>query len=86
MLADLKVKIEGTSTSTPAAWIISKNEKEIVFEEYTDSDTVSYVFAKKVFDDDLPVEAQLHINIYVENNNQSRTNQEGDIAVIIKVN
>ena len=57
MLADLKVKTEGTSTSTPAAWIISKNEKEIVFEEYTDSDTVSSVFTKKVFDDDLPVEA-----------------------------
>ena len=86
MLADLKVKTEGTSTSTPTARIISKNEKEIVFEEYTDSNTVSSVFAKKVFYDDLPVEAQLHINIYVEKNNQSRTSQEGGIAVIIKVN
>ena len=57
MLADLKVKNEGTSTSTPAAWIISKNEKEIVFEEYTDFDIVSFVFAKKIFDDDLLVEA-----------------------------
>ena len=54
MLADLKVKIEGTSTSTPAAQTISKNRKEIVSEEHTDSDTVSSVFAKKVFDDDLP--------------------------------
>ena len=54
MLADLKVKTEGTSTSTPAARTISKNGKEIIFEEYTDSDTLSSVFAKKGFDDDLP--------------------------------
>ena len=54
MLANLKVKTEGTSTSTPAAQTISKNRKEIVSEEHTDSDTVSSVFAKKVFDDDLP--------------------------------
>ena len=54
MLANLKVKTEGTSTSTPTAQTISKNRKEIVSEEHTDSDTVSSVFAKKVFDDDLP--------------------------------
>ena len=54
MLSDLKVKTEGTSTSTPTTRTISKNEKEIVSEENTDSDTVSSVFAKKVFDDDLP--------------------------------
>ena len=54
MLSNLKVKTEGTSTSTPAAQTISKNRKEIVSEEHTDSDTVSSVFAKKVFDDDLP--------------------------------
>ena len=52
MLSDLKVKTEGTSTST--ACTISRNEKEIVFEENTDSNTVSFVSAKKVFDDDLP--------------------------------
>ena len=49
MLFDLKVKTEGTSTSTSAARTISK--KEIVFEENTDSDTVS---AKRIFDDDFP--------------------------------
>ena len=52
MLSDLKVKTEGTSTSTPTARTISK--KEIVSEENTDSDTVSSVFAKRIFDDDLP--------------------------------
>ena len=62
MLADLKVKTEGTSTSTPAARTISKNGKEIIFEEYTDSDTLSSVFAKKGFDDDL-----LEIKRFVEN-------------------
>ena len=45
MLFDLKVKTEGTSTSTPATRTISKNE--IVSEENTDSDTVSSVSAKK---------------------------------------
>ena len=54
MLSDLKVKTEGTSTSTPATRTISKNEKEIVSEENTDSDIVYSVSAKKVFDDDLP--------------------------------
>ena len=54
MLSDLKVKTEGTSTSTPATRTISKNEKEIVSEENTDSDIVYSISAKKVFDDDLP--------------------------------
>ena len=53
MLSDLKVKIEGTSSSTHATRTISKNEKEIVSDENTDSDTISSVFAKKIFDDDL---------------------------------
>ena len=52
MLFDLKVKTEGTSSSTPTARTISKNE--IVFDENTDSDTVSSISAKKIFDDDLP--------------------------------
>ena len=54
MLSYLKVKIEGTSTSTPATRTISKNKKEIVSDENTDSDSVSSISAKKVFDDDLP--------------------------------
>ena len=49
MLSDLKVKTKGTSSSTPAARTISKNE--IVFYENIDSDTI---FVKKIFDDDLP--------------------------------
>ena len=49
MLSDLKVKTEGTSRST--ACTISKNGKEIVSDENTDSDIVS---AKKIFDNDLP--------------------------------
>ena len=52
MLSDLKVKTERTSSTTPAARTISKNE--IVSDENTDSDTVSSVSAKKIFDDDLP--------------------------------
>ena len=52
MLSDLKVKTEGTSTSTSVARTISK--KEIVSEENTNSDTVSFVSAKRIFDDDLP--------------------------------
>ena len=51
MLSDVKVKTESTSTSTSPARTISK--KEIVYEENTDSDTVSFVSAKKIFDDDL---------------------------------
>ena len=41
MLSDLKVKTEGTSRS--AACTISRNEKEIVSDENTDSDSVSSV-------------------------------------------
>ena len=52
MLFDLKVKIEGTSRSTVCT--ISKNGKEIVFDENTDSDTVSFVSTKNICDDDLP--------------------------------
>ena len=61
ILSDLKVKTKGTSTSTPtartttgtpAARTISKNE--IASEENTDSNTVSSVSAKRIFDDDLP--------------------------------
>ena len=52
MLSDLKVKTEGTSSSTPVARTISKNE--IVSDENTDFDIVSSVSAKKIFDDDLP--------------------------------
>ena len=52
MLSDLKVKTEGTSRST--ACTISNNGKEIVSDEHTDSDIVSSVFAKKIFDNDLP--------------------------------
>ena len=54
MLSNLKVKIEGTSTSTPATCTISKIEKEIVSDANTNSDTVSFVSTKKVFDDNLP--------------------------------
>ena len=52
MLSDLKVKTEGTSTSTTCT--ISKKEKEIVSEEHTDFNTVSSVSAKKIFDNDFP--------------------------------
>ena len=52
MLSDLKVKTEGTSRNT--ACTISRNGKEIVSDENTDSDNVSSVSAKKIFDDDLP--------------------------------
>ena len=47
MLSDLNVKTEGTSRST--AYTISKNGKEIVSDENTDSDTVSFVSTKKIF-------------------------------------
>ena len=43
ILFDLKVKTEGTSSSTPAARTISKNE--IVSNENTDSNTISFVSA-----------------------------------------
>ena len=49
MLSDLKVKTEGTSTSTPAARTISRNEKEIVSKENTNFDSLSSVSAKKGF-------------------------------------
>ena len=47
MLSDLKVKTEGASRSTSC--IISKNGKEIVSDENTDSNTISSVSAKKDF-------------------------------------
>ena len=47
MLSDLKVKTESTSRST--ACTISKNGKEIISDENTDSDTVSSVSEKKYF-------------------------------------
>ena len=47
MLSDLKVKTEVTFRSI--ACTNSKNGKEIVSDENTDSDTVSSVFAKKDF-------------------------------------
>ena len=53
MIFDLKVKTEGTSTSTSRT--ISK--KEFASEENTDSNTVSFVSsvpAKRIFDDDFP--------------------------------
>ena len=43
MLSDLKVKTEGTSRST--ACTISRNEKESISDENTDSDIVSSVSA-----------------------------------------
>ena len=51
MLSDLKVKTKGTSRSS--ACTISRNGKEIVSDENTDSDTISSVSAKKIFNDDL---------------------------------
>ena len=60
MLYDLKIKIEGTSRSTTCA--ISKNEKEIVSDEHTDSDIVSSVPAKEILNDELP-----EIKKFVEN-------------------
>ena len=55
MLSDLKVKTEGTSRS--AACTISKNGKEIVFDENIDSDTI-----KGEGDTALDAEAQLYSN------------------------
>ena len=52
MLSDLKVKTEGTSRSTVCT--ILRTGNEIVSDESTDSDTVSSVSIKKIFDDDLP--------------------------------
>ena len=52
MLSDLKIKIESTSRSTTCT--ISNNEKEIVSDKYTDSDTVSSIPAKEILNDELP--------------------------------
>ena len=52
MLSDLKVKTESTSRNTTCT--ISKNEKEIVSDEHTDSNTVSSVSATKIFGNDFP--------------------------------
>ena len=52
MLSDLKVKTEGTSTTTTCT--ISKKEKEIVSDEHTDSDIVSSVSTKKILGNDFP--------------------------------
>ena len=60
MLFDLKMKIEGTSRSTSCT--ISKNEKEIVSDKHTGSDTVSSVPAKEILNDELP-----EIKRFVEN-------------------
>ena len=57
MLSDLKIKIKGTSRSIPCT--ISKNEKEIVSDEHTDSDTVP---AKEILNKELP-----EIKRFVEN-------------------
>ena len=51
ILSYLKVKTEDTSRST--ACIISRNGKEILSDENTDFDIVSFVSAKNIFDDDL---------------------------------
>ena len=45
ILSDLKVKTKGTSRST--ACTISKNGKEIVYDENTDSNIVSFVSVKR---------------------------------------
>ena len=57
MLSDLKIKIDGTSRSTTCT--ISKNEKEIVSDKHTDSDTVP---TKEILNDELP-----EIKRFVEN-------------------
>ena len=51
MHSDLKIKIEGTSRSTPCT--ISKNEKETISDEHTDSDTIYSVPAKEILNDEL---------------------------------
>ena len=57
MLSNLKVKIEGTSSSTPATRTISKNGKEIVSDENIDFDTI-----KGEGDTALDAETQLYSN------------------------
>ena len=55
MLSDLKVKpVKTEGTSTSVACTISRNDKETIFEENTDSKSLSSVYVKKVFDDYLP--------------------------------
>ncbi|KAL4655043.1 hypothetical protein ACB092_01G422700 [Castanea dentata] len=49
MLADLKVKTEQTSTSRSAACAISRNEKEIVSDDDTNSDSLSSDSLKNAF-------------------------------------
>ncbi|KAL0004460.1 hypothetical protein SO802_012021 [Lithocarpus litseifolius] len=49
MLSDLNVKTEGTSSNVAA--VISRNGKEAVFEENTDSESSSSVDTKNVFKD-----------------------------------
>ena len=51
MLSDLKIKTEGTSRSTTCT--ISKNGKEIVSDKHIDSDTISSISTKTIFDNDL---------------------------------
>ncbi|KAL4599159.1 hypothetical protein ACB092_11G107500 [Castanea dentata] len=53
MLADLKVKTEQTSTSRSAACAISRNEKEIVSDDNTNSDSLSSKSSKNAFDDSI---------------------------------
>ena len=60
ILSNLKVKTEGTSRSTTCT--ILKNEKEIVSDEHTDSDTISSVPAKEILNNELP-----EIKRFVEN-------------------
>ena len=50
--SDLKIKIEGTSGSTPCT--ISKNEKETISDEHTDFDTISSIPAKEILNDEVP--------------------------------
>ena len=52
MLSDLKIKLEGTSRSTPCT--ISENEKEIVSGEHTDFDTISSIPAKEILNNEFP--------------------------------
>ena len=55
MLSNLKVKpVKTEGTSTSVACTISRNDKETIFEENTDSKSLSSVYVKKVFDDYLP--------------------------------
>ncbi|KAL4603778.1 hypothetical protein ACB092_10G148100 [Castanea dentata] len=53
MLADLKIKTEQTSTSRSTACAISRNEKEIVSDDDTNSDSLSFDSLKNVFYDGL---------------------------------